>query len=114
MADTRRKQHGISKKIALIYRKNVASEQKKGREWKIYLLLFYIRFVEVCYLVFGGNKAGLKALEELLPKDKYVWTEKEVFRSSAHGGNNSDLKTEQAKGVELLIMNYDPKTGEKL
>jgi len=53
-------------------------------------------------------------LEELLPKDKYVWTEKEVFRSSAHGGNNSDLKTEQAKGVELLIMNYDPKTGEKL
>jgi site-specific DNA-adenine methylase len=53
-------------------------------------------------------------LEELLPKDKYVWTEKEVFRSSAHGGNNSDLKTEQAKGVELLIMNYDPKTGDKL
>jgi site-specific DNA-adenine methylase len=53
-------------------------------------------------------------LEELLPKDKYVWTEKEVFRSSAHGGNNSDLKTEQAKGVELLIMNYDPKTGVKL
>jgi site-specific DNA-adenine methylase len=53
-------------------------------------------------------------LEELLPKDKYVWTEKEVFRSSAHGGNNSDLKTEQAKGVELLIMNYDPKTEEKL
>ena len=53
-------------------------------------------------------------LEELLPKDKYVWTEKEVFRSSAQGGNNSDLKTEQAKGIELLIMNYDPKTGEKL
>jgi site-specific DNA-adenine methylase len=53
-------------------------------------------------------------LEELLPKDKYVWTEKEVFRSSAQGGNNSDLKSEQAKGVELLIMNYDTKTGEKL
>ncbi len=53
-------------------------------------------------------------LEELLPKDKYVWTEKEVFRSSAQGGNNSDLKSEQAKGFELLIMNYDPKTGEKL
>ena len=53
-------------------------------------------------------------LEELLPKDKYVWTEKEVFRSSAHGGNNSDLKSEQAKGVELLIMNYDPKTGERI
>jgi site-specific DNA-adenine methylase len=53
-------------------------------------------------------------LEELLPKDKYVWTEKEVFRSSAHGGNNSDLKSEQSKGLELLIMNYDPKTGDKL
>lgn len=53
-------------------------------------------------------------LEELLPKDKFVWTEKEVFRSSAQGGNNSDLKSEQAKGVELLIMNYDPKTGEKI
>lgn len=53
-------------------------------------------------------------LEELLPKDKFVWTQKEVFRSSAQGGNNSDLKSEQAKGVELLIMNYDPKTGEKI
>ncbi len=53
-------------------------------------------------------------LEELLPRDQYVWTEKEVFRSSAHGGNNSDTKKEQAKGVELLIMNYDPKTGQKI
>ena len=53
-------------------------------------------------------------LEELLPKDKYVWTEKEVFRSSAQGGNNSDLKTEQAKGVELLIMNYNPDNGIKI
>ena len=53
-------------------------------------------------------------LEELLPRDQYIWTQKEVFRSSAQGGNNSDLKGEQAKGVELLIMNYDPKTGEKL
>ena len=53
-------------------------------------------------------------LEELLPRDKYIWTEKEVFRSSAHGGNNSDVKKQQAKGVELLIMNYDPETGEKL
>lgn len=53
-------------------------------------------------------------LEELLPKDKFIWTEKEVFRSSAQGGNNSDLKSEQAKGVELLIMNYDPKTGQKI
>ena len=24
------------------------------------------------------------------------------------------MKTEQAKGVELLIMNYDPQTGDKL
>ena len=46
-------------------------------------------------------------LEELLPRDKYRWTEKEVFRSSAHGGNNSELKKEMAKGTELLIMNYD-------
>ncbi len=53
-------------------------------------------------------------LEELLPKDKYMWFEKEVFRSSAHGGNNSDLKKEQEKGVELLICNYNPETGEKL
>ena len=53
-------------------------------------------------------------LEELLPRDKYIWTEKEVFRSSAQGGNNSEGKGEQAKGVELLIMNYDPTTGKKL
>jgi site-specific DNA-adenine methylase len=46
-------------------------------------------------------------LEELLPRDKYRWTEKEVFRSSAHGGNNSELKKEMDKGTELLIMNYD-------
>lgn len=53
-------------------------------------------------------------LEELLPKDKYKWVEKEVFRSSAHGGNNHASKgKEQAKGVELLIMNYDPETGIK-
>ena len=43
-----------------------------------------------------------------------MWFEKEVFRSSAHGGNNSDLKKEQEKGVELLICNYNPETGEKL
>lgn len=53
-------------------------------------------------------------LEELLPKDKYIWLDKEVFRSSAHGGNNSEGKGIQAKGVELLILNYDPKTGKKL
>lgn len=46
-------------------------------------------------------------LEELLPRDKYRWTEKEVFRSSAHGGNNSGVKKDMAKGTELLIMNYD-------
>jgi site-specific DNA-adenine methylase len=46
-------------------------------------------------------------LEKLLPRDKYRWTEKEVFRSSAQGGNNADLKKEQSKGIELLIMNYD-------
>ena len=53
-------------------------------------------------------------LDELLPKDKYIWTQKEVFRSSAHGGNNSGTKKEQSKGVELLILNYDPKTGKKV
>jgi site-specific DNA-adenine methylase len=53
-------------------------------------------------------------LEELLPRDKYLWFEKEVFRSSAHGGNNSDVKGEQAKGVELLILNYNPETGERI
>lgn len=53
-------------------------------------------------------------LEELLPKDKYNWVEKEVFRSSANGGNNHESKGKQEKGVELLIMNYDPETGIKI
>lgn len=52
-------------------------------------------------------------LEELLPRDKYTWTQKEVFRSSTQGGNNHDVKKEQSKGVELLIMNYNPETGKK-
>lgn len=47
-------------------------------------------------------------LEELLPKDEYTWLEKEVFRKSAQGGNNHELKGEQSKGTELLILNYDP------
>lgn len=53
-------------------------------------------------------------LEELLPKDKYFWYDKEVFRSSAHGGNNHSSKDKQEKGVELLICNYNPETGEKI
>jgi site-specific DNA-adenine methylase len=53
-------------------------------------------------------------LEELLPKNKYFWAEKEVFRSSAQGGNNYKSKKKQDKGIELLIMNYDPKTGLKI
>jgi site-specific DNA-adenine methylase len=52
-------------------------------------------------------------LEELLPKDEYIWVEKEVNRSSANGGNNSESKGKADKGVELLIMNYNPETGEK-
>lgn len=52
-------------------------------------------------------------LEELLPRDKYIWFEKEVFRSSAQGGNNHDSTKEHAKGVEILILNYDPMTGIK-
>jgi site-specific DNA-adenine methylase len=53
-------------------------------------------------------------LEELLPKDKYIWTQKEVFRGSAQGGKNHDSSKEHAKGIELLIMNYDPATGIKM
>jgi DNA adenine methylase len=53
-------------------------------------------------------------LEELLPKDEYIWVEKEVNRSSANGGNNSESKGKAEKGIELLIMNYNPETGEKL
>ena len=53
-------------------------------------------------------------LEELLPKDEYIWIEKEVNRSSANGGNNSESKGKAEKGVELLIMNYNPETGKKL
>jgi site-specific DNA-adenine methylase len=53
-------------------------------------------------------------LEELLPKTEYIWTEKEVFRSSAHGGANYNADTKHEKGVELLIMNYDPTTGKKI
>jgi DNA adenine methylase len=50
-------------------------------------------------------------LEELLPRDEYVWTSKEFHRPSAV------IKTEgveKEKGVELLIMNYDPETGNRL
>jgi site-specific DNA-adenine methylase len=53
-------------------------------------------------------------LEELLPKNEYIWVEKEVNRSSANGGNNADKKEKAAKGVELLIMNYNPETGVKI
>ena len=54
-------------------------------------------------------------LEELLPRDKYAWLQKEVNRSCANGGNNHEAKSkEQAKGIGLLILNYDPVTGEKL
>jgi len=52
-------------------------------------------------------------LDELLPRGEYYWEQKEVFRSSAQGGNNHQLKGKQEKGVELLIMNYDPSTGKK-
>lgn len=53
-------------------------------------------------------------LEELLPKDKYFWFEKEVNRSSANGGNNHESKGKAAKGTEILILNYNPETGEKI
>jgi site-specific DNA-adenine methylase len=53
-------------------------------------------------------------LEELLPKNKYFWFEKEVFRSSAHGGKNHDPNKKHEMGTELLILNYDPETGIKI
>lgn len=53
-------------------------------------------------------------LEELLPKDKYIWFEKEVFRSSAQGGKNHDPNKKHETGTELLILNYNPETGIKL
>ena len=46
-------------------------------------------------------------LEELLPRDQYRWIQKDVVRRSASGGNNHELKGEQSKGTEFLIMNYD-------
>jgi DNA adenine methylase len=42
-------------------------------------------------------------LSEWFPKDKYVWANKEFFRSSASFSENKDIK-----GNELLIFNYDP------
>ena len=46
-------------------------------------------------------------LEEWFPRDKYFWTTKEFHRPSASFSNSE-------KGVELLILNYDPITGKKL
>jgi len=43
-----------------------------------------------------------KELEDLLPKDEYVWASKEYYRSSA-----SFAESAQEKGTELLIMNYE-------
>lgn len=48
-----------------------------------------------------------KELEDWFPRDKYTWIEKEFHRPSASFSNDK-------KGVELLIMNYNPETGEKL
>lgn len=45
-------------------------------------------------------------LEEWFPRDKYYWTTKEFHRPSASFSNKE-------KGVELLILNYDPQTGLK-
>ena len=43
-------------------------------------------------------------LEVWFPKDKYVWIEKDFFRSSASFSENKSTK-----GTEVLILNYDPK-----
>lgn len=42
-------------------------------------------------------------LEEYLPKDEFVWIEKDFFRSSASFSENKSVK-----GTELLILNYKP------
>jgi len=44
-------------------------------------------------------------LEYMMPKNEYVWLQKDFFRSSA-----SFSETKETKGTELLILNYDPKT----
>jgi len=46
-------------------------------------------------------------LEEWFPRDRYIWKTKEFHRPSASFSNSE-------KGVELLILNYDPVTGKKL
>jgi DNA adenine methylase len=46
-------------------------------------------------------------LEEWFPREKYYWTTKEFHRPSASFSNKE-------KGVELLIMNYNPETGERI
>ena len=50
-------------------------------------------------------------LEELLPRDEYFWTSKEFHRPSAVIKNKVE-GVEKEKGIELLIMNYNPETGE--
>lgn len=47
-------------------------------------------------------------LSEWFPKDKYVWANKEFFRSSASFSDNKNIK-----GNELLIFNYDPEIIKK-
>jgi len=47
-------------------------------------------------------------LSKWFPKDKYVWANKEFFRSSASFSENKDIK-----GNELLIFNYDPENIKK-
>ena len=46
-------------------------------------------------------------LEKWFPKDKYFWESKSFMRTSATGSKATKEGTE-AKGEELLIMNYDP------
>lgn len=48
-------------------------------------------------------------LEEWFPKDKYIWQEKDFFRSSASFSDNKNTM-----GRELLILNYNPETGERI
>lgn len=48
------------------------------------------------------------------PEDKFFWHKQEVYRSAAtRSGNDVDYKT-KSKGVEILIMNYDPSLNAKV
>ena len=48
-------------------------------------------------------------LDEWFPKNEYIWESKEFSKAAMAKSGKS-----QTKGIELLIMNYDPETGERV